>query len=114
MKLEDNLFEQIDANKEDFPTIKKKIKYIKNYDYNFYEKVAIFTMFIGFCIGIVLGNVFPSCQSGFIYSNRCSDTEYNVTLAIITWFISFLFSMVIFFMGHVISILEKIEKNTKK
>lgn len=112
--MKDDLFEQIDRNKEDFPTIKKKINYIKNYNYNFYEKVAIFTMLIGFCTGIVLGNVFPSCQSGFLYSKRCTDTEYNVTLTVIFWFVSFLFSMMIFFMGHVIDILSKIEKNTKK
>ena len=84
--MKDNLFEEIDKNKEDIPTIKKKLKYIKNYDYNTYQKVAIFTMFIGFCTGIVLGNVFPSCQSGFLYSKKCTDTEYNVALTIIFWF----------------------------
>jgi hypothetical protein len=112
--MNDDLFEQIDKNKEDLPTLKRKIKYIKNYNYNFYQKVAIFIMVVAFFSGVILGNVFPACQSGFIYSDTCSDTEFNAFLTILVWFISFIFSMFIFFLGHVIQILDKIAENTKK
>ncbi len=112
--MKDNLFEEIDKQKEEIPLLNKTIKKVEKYEYNFYQKVAIFTMFVCFCAGIVLGNVFPSCQSSGLYNKTCNITEFNIALTILFWFVSFLLSMFIFFMGHVINILSNIEKNMKK
>lgn len=112
--MKDNLFEEIDKKKEEIPLLNKKIKAVERYNYNFYQRVAIFTMLLGFCTGIVLGNVFPSCQSSGLYNKTCTITEFNIALTILFWFLSFLLSMFIYFMGHVIEILSDIDKKLKK
>ena len=112
--MKDNLFEEIDEKKEDIPLLNKQIKQVEKYKYNFYQLVAIFTMCVCFVLGIILGNVFPACQSSGLYSDTCTITEYNIALTIVIWFVSFLVSMFIFFMGHVINILTNIEKKLKK
>ena len=76
--------------------------------------MAIITMIICFVVGIILGNLFPSCVSGGLYSSTCTNTEYNVSLTLLFWFASFLFCMMIYAVGHIISILEKINKNLTK
>lgn len=106
-----NLFEQIDEEKHDIPKIDKTLKEVKKYKYNFYQKVSIVTMIICFFIGIILGNIFPSCISSGLYSDTCQTTEYNISLTIFFWFISFLMCMFIYAIGHIINILEKINKN---
>lgn len=108
------LFEQISEERTDIPKIDKTIKKVKKYKYNFYQIVSIVTMIICFIVGIVLGNLFPSCSSGGMYLTTCSNTEFNVFLTLIFWFISFLICMMIYSVGHIINILEKISKNIAK
>ena len=112
--MRDDLFEEIDKKKEDLPLLKKQIKQVEKYKYNFYQLVAIFTMIVCFGFGIILGNLFPACQASGLYGSSCSSTEFNIALTILFWFISFLVSMFIFFMGHVINILNDINKKIKK
>lgn len=112
--MKDDLFEQIDKEKEDLPKFKNTIKEVEKYKFNFYQQVAILIMVIFFFVGIILGNIFPSCQSSGLYSTKCSVTEFNISLTIITWFASFLLSMFIFWLGHVINILNSIDKKIKK
>lgn len=109
-----NLFEQITEEKKDVPKIDKTIKVVKKYKYNFYQIVSIVTMIICFIVGIILGNIFPSCMSNGLYSTTCTTTEFNVFLTLIFWFISFLICMMIYSIGHIINILEKISKNITK
>lgn len=106
-----NLFEQIDEEKKDIPKIDKAIKQARKNKYNFYQRVSIITMIICFFAGIILGNIFPSCASGGLYSSTCTTTEYNISLTILFWFISFLVCMFIYAVGHIIDVLERINKN---
>ncbi len=112
--MRDDLFEQIDKEKEDLPKMKNKIKEISKYQFNFYQQVAILIMSIFFFVGIILGNVFPSCQTSGLYGTTCTITEFNVSLTIIIWFISFLISMFTFWLGHVIHLLTEISIKLKK
>lgn len=111
--MKDDLFEQIDKEKEDLPKLKNAIKEVEKYKFNFYQKAAVLLMIVFFFVGIILGNIFPSCQSSGLYSAKCSVTEFNISLTIITWGVSFLLSMFIFWLGHVIYILDKISKKIK-
>ena len=97
--------------KKDIPKIDKALKQVKKYKYNFYQKVSILTMIICFFMGIILGNIFPSCVSSGLYSATCTTTEYNISLTIFFWFASFLLCMFIYAIGHIINILETINKN---
>lgn len=108
------LFEQITEEKKDVPKIEKKIKEVRKYKFNFYQIIAIITMIICIIVGIVLGNVFPSCMSGGLYSATCTTTEFNIFLTLIFWFVSFIVCMLIYSVGHIISILDKINKNIAK
>jgi len=108
--MDKNIFEQINEEKQEIPKIDKTIKEVTKYKYNFYQKMAIITMLVCFVVGIILGNLFPSCVSGGLYSPTCTHTEYNVSLTLLFWFASFLFCMMIYSVGHIISILERIEK----
>ena len=109
--MENNLFEQIDKEKREVPKIDKAIKKAQKYKYNFYQKVAIITMVICVFIGIILGNIFPACVSSGLYGSTCTNTEYNISLTIFFWFISFLACMFIYAIGHIIDLLDKINKN---
>lgn len=108
------LFEQIEEEKKDVPKIDKTLKSVKKYKFNFYQVVAIITMIICIIVGIILGNLFPSCMSGGLYNSTCTNTEFNVFLTIIFWFLSFIVCMMIYSIGHIINILDKINKNVAK
>lgn len=112
--MKDDLFEQIDKEKEELPRFRNRIKEVEKYTFNFYQQFAIFMMVVCFFIGIIIGNVFPSCQSSGLYSRQCDVTEFNISLTIITWFISFIISMGIFWLGHVIHLLSEIKDQLKK
>ena len=94
--MKDSLFEEIDKKKEDIPLLNNQIKQVEKYKFNFYQLVAIFTMCVLFGLGIILGNVFPACQSGGLYSDTCQVTEFNIALTIVVWFVAFLLSMLFF------------------
>ena len=112
--MKDEFFEKIEKEKIELPTIKKQIKDLENYNYNFYQYVAILTMIICFFGGIIIGNVFPSCISSSLYTDSCTTTEFNIALTILFWFLSFLVCMFIFAVGHIINILSDINKKMKK
>ena len=110
----DNLFEEIDKHKEDLPEFDKTINDVKKYEFNFYQKFAVFFELICLFGGIILGNIFPSCGSSKMYSSYCSVTEYNISLTIITWFVGFIIALFIFGLGHIIRILNEINNKIKK
>lgn len=113
--MQDNLFEEIDKNKQDFPKIDKKLKAVEKKKLNFYQYVAIFTMVICLVMGIILGNIFPACSvSGGLYSDTCNVFEFNISLTILFWFISFLVCIFIYWMGNIVSILSSIDGKLKK
>lgn len=113
--MQDNLFKEIDKNKQDLPKLDKKLKNAEKKKYNFYQYVAMVTMGVCVFLGIILGNIFPACTvSGGLYADSCSATEFNSSLTIIFWFLSFLVCMFIYWMGNVVAILNSIDNRIKK
>lgn len=113
--MQDNLFKEIDKNKQELPKLDKKLKAVEKKKYNFYQYVAMFTMAFCLVLGIILGNVFPACSvSSGLYSDTCGATEFNISLTIIVWFLSFLVCMFIYWMGNVVSLLSAIDSRIKK
>lgn len=113
--MRDNLFDEIDKNKQDLPKFDKKIKAVEKAKFNFYQYVSIFTMIVCLIMGVILGNVFPACSvSNGLYNDKCAVTEFNVSLTIIFWFFSFLVCLFIYWMGNIVYLLSSINDRLKK
>ena len=110
-----DLFDEIDKVKKDLPKLKSLTSEVSSHNLNNYQLVAVVTFGIAFCMGIIFGNLFPACgTTSSIYSNGCSTTEFNFSLTFGIWFISFLVSVLFYGLGHIISLLESINKNLSK
>lgn len=110
-----DLFEEISKEKKDFPKINSVKKNVKREKLNFYQILAIVIFVVCFFLGIVLGNLFSTCTtSSYFYSDACLVTQFNFSLMIMIWFVSFLISTAFYSVGHIISIISEInEKLTK-
>lgn len=110
--LSHDLFSEIDSLDKDLPKIKKLANEVSSHELNGYQIVALVTFGIGFCIGIIFGNLFPSCgTTSGLYTKACNTTEFNFSLTICIWFVSFLICVFFYAIGNIISLLESI--NTK-
>lgn len=110
-----DLFYEIDKLDKDFPKLKEIANDVTSHELNGYQAIALVIMGICFCIGIIFGNLFPSCGSvSNLYNNSCDTTEFNFSLTITIWFIGFLICVFFYAIGHIISILESINNNLKK
>ena len=110
-----DLFEEIQKEKEDFPKLHSFPKKISRYKLNFYQIFAIGIFIVCFFLGIILGNLFATCQpSSFYYYEACSFTEFNFSLMIAIWAIGLLLSIFIFAIGHIIVLLTDISKKLSK
>lgn len=110
-----DLFEQISREKQDFPKIHSVTNQVKGYKMNFYQMFAIGMFIVCFFLGIVFGNLFSTCEtSSYFYSNVCLVKEFNFSLMIVIWSFSLLVSIVIFSVGHIIAILNEINKKLGK
>lgn len=110
-----NMFEEIEKVKADLPKAKNISKEIRNIKLNFYQIFAIFTYFVAVCLGIIFGNLFPTCgTSSALYSGACLTTEFNFSLMLCIWFIGLLICVFIFAIGHIINLLESINKRLEK
>ena len=107
-----NLFEEIDEYKEELPKFNNIAKEVKRQKMNIYQIVACITMIIAFFGGLILGNLFPSCgsTSTLFGQTSCVETEFNISLTIFFWFISFLLCLFFYGLGHIISLLISIDK----
>lgn len=111
-----DFFDEVNKSKKDFPkanTVKNKVG---SYKLNVYQIFAIGVFVICFFLGIVFGNLFSTCTTTSYFSNdTCLVTEFNFSLMMAIWFISFIVCIFIFAIGHIIAILsqinEKLEKN---
>jgi Na+/glutamate symporter len=110
-----DLFEEISKTKEDFPKVRSIKKEVGKYKLNFYQIFAIGIFVVCFFLGIILGNLFATCDAtSYYYSDVCLVTEFNFSLMIGIWFVSLLVSTTLFAIGHIIAILSEInEKITK-
>lgn len=110
-----DLFEEISKTKEDFPKIKNIPGQVKKYKFNFYQIFAVCLFVVFFFLGIVFGNLFATCEAtSYYHSDACLITQFNFSLMISIWFVSLLISIVIFSIGHIISILGSINEKLGK
>ena len=94
-----NMFDDISDNKKDLPKIKSIEKEVGKYQFNGYQK---------------LGNLFPACSStATLFSDVCVTTEFNFFLMILFWFVSFIFCLFFFGLGHIIALLTSINDKMK-
>lgn len=109
------LFEEISKTKEDFPKINNISNQVKKYKLNFYQIFAIGLFIVFFFLGIIFGNLFATCDTAsYFYSDACIATEFNFSLMICIWFLSLLIAIIIFSVGHIISLLSKIDEKLSK
>ena len=110
-----NMFEEIEKYKEELPKAKAISSQIKKFTFNFYQIFAIFTFLVIFVLGIIFGNLFPTCgSSSTLYAGVCLTTEFNFSLMLCIWFIGLILCMFIFAIGHIIQLLEAINRKLKK
>ena len=109
------MFSEIDKVKLSLPKMKQIAGEVSSHKLNSYQLIAVVTFGIAFCIGIIFGNLFPSCgTTSSIYSTGCDTTEFNFSLTLAIWFVSFLICVLFYGLGHIISLLESINSNLKK
>ena len=105
---------EIEREKAQLPKIKSIEKEVGKYTFNGYQKFAIVVFLICFCFGIILGNLFPACGSSSNFYGVCTTTEFNFSLMLFFWFISFLVCLFFFAIGHIISLLTSINESLRK
>lgn len=112
-----DFFEEIALEKEDFPkvSVSSISKEVKKHKFNFYQMFAIGLFIIFFFLGIIFGNLFSTCEAtSYYYSDMCLVSEFNFSLMLSIWFISLLVSIIIFAIGHVITLLSGINEKLSK
>ena len=110
-----DLFDEIDEEGKELPKLKKISKEVqKKRDYNFYQQLAVCLFIFLFVVGVILGNLFPACSEASSMFNTCTRTEYNLSLTLLFWLASFVFCSLIYGLGEVISLLNKIASNINK
>lgn len=110
-----DLFDEIDQERKELPHLKNIQDEVQKPRYhNFYQKLAFWLFVFLFVVSIVLGNLFPSCSETSNLFSTCTRTEYNLTLTVISWLISFVFCSMIYAVGEVISLLTSINETLKK
>ena len=111
-----NMFDEISKEKVDFPKFKSVVNKLTKNDYNFYQLFA-FCLFAIFCfMGVILGNLFSTCETAsYYFSDTCIVSQYNFSLMIFICFIGLVISVFFYSIGEVIylltSIKEKLVKN---
>ncbi len=110
-----DLFDEIDEERKELPKLKKISKEVqKKRDYNFYQQLAVCLFIFLFVVGVILGNLFPACSEASSMFNTCTRTEYNLSLTLLFWLASFVFCSLIYGLGEIISLLNKIASNINK
>ena len=108
-----NMFEEIDKLKKDLPKAKTISKEMNDIELNIYQKISVVIFIICVLLGVLFGNLFPSCGSEF-YSDICATTEFNFSLMLFIWFVSFIVCLLFFMIGRVISLLNSINDRLAK
>jgi len=108
-----DLFDAIDQEKEELPKIKSITKEVGKQKLNGYQMIAVITFIILFVGGVVLGNLFPACESSSLFGT-CTQRQFNLSLTIFVWFVSFLLCVFFYALGHIISLLISIDTKLQK
>ena len=110
-----DMFDEIDQLRKDFPKFKSVTTSVVKKKLNSYQIIALTIMGIGLCVGVIFGNVFPSCgTTSSLYSNTCTTTEFNFSLTLAIWFVSFLTCVFFYGLGTIIDILDSINEKLDK
>lgn len=110
-----NMFEEIDLLKKDLPKTKTVFKEVNSIELNIYQRISLVIFVICLFLGILFGNLFPSCgASSEFYSNACDTLEFNFSLMLFIWFISFIIFLLFFMIGRIISLLNSINNRLAK
>ena len=110
-----NMFDEISKVKVDFPKINSVVKDVKKNRYNFYQLFAfcLFTLF--FFLGIILGNLFSTCDTvSYYFTDTCVVSQFNFSFMLLVWFIGLLISVFFYAIGHIVSLLSNINEKLKK
>lgn len=110
-----NMFDEIEKEKKELPKIRSIQKEVNEVELNIYQKLTIIIFMFCVFLGVVLGNLFPVCgSSAAFYSGECLTKEFNISLMLFIWFVSFVGCLFMFMIGHVIQLLDSINKKIKK
>lgn len=111
-----SLFEEIDREKKNLPGLSSVTDtFVGKKKLNVYQIVALTVFAIGLVGGIFLGNMMPACKDTYSsFLGTCQETEFNVAVTLISWAITFLFSLFLYGFGHMIYLLESIHGALKK
>lgn len=110
-----DLFDEIDEESKDLPKLKKISKEVqKKRNYNFYQQLAVCLFIFLFVTGVIVGNLFPACSETSELFATCTRTEYNLSLTILFWLVSFVFCSLIYGLGEIISLLNVIANNVTR
>lgn len=106
-----DFFDEISKAKRDLPKVNSITKEVKKHPLNFYQILAIGLFVFLFFLGIILGNLFATCEaSSYFYSATCLSTQFNFSLMILIWIFGGLLSLFIFAIGHIVSLLSQINE----
>ncbi len=110
-----NMFDEIEKLRKDLPKLQKVTDGVSKQELNHYQIIALVIMGAGICIGVIFGNVFPSCgTTSGLYSKTCTTTEFNFSLTLTIWFVAFLVCVFFYGMGSIITLLDSINKKLDK
>ena len=110
-----DLFDEVNKSKKDFPKVNSVTNKVTSYKLNFYQIFAILIFILSIFLGIVFGNLFSTCTTISYFSNDvCEVTEFNFSLMLIIWGIGLLVSILMFAVGHIITILSQINEKLQK
>lgn len=109
------MFDDISERKVDFPKYKTIFKDLSNNKYNFYQIFAFCLFMFFFFMGIILGNLFSTCDTvSYYFSETCVVSQFNFSFMLGMWFVGLLISVFFYSIGHVISLLTGINEKLKK
>jgi len=103
-----DMFEEIYEVKKDLPKFSTLINKVKSHKFNSFQYITIFIGVVCFLAGIILGNVFPACDTAAsFYTDVCVNTEFNILLMILVWFFSFIVCLFLYGIGEIIRLLNE-------
>ncbi len=110
-----NIFEDIDKEKEQLPELKTITdSVVGKYPLNIFQKIAIFIFLLGLALGFLIGNLMPSCSELNILTGACLRSEFNLSITLVIWGVSFIITLFIYMIGHIIAILSSIDEKLNK
>ncbi len=110
-----NIFEEIEKEKNQLPELEDFTNsVIGKYPLNLYQKIALIILMLGIAMGFIIGNLMPTCSELNTLTGVCNKTEFNLSIMLVIWGVSFLITLFIYMIGHIIAILQSIDQKMEK